>query len=115
MTTPAYDFTGTAALVTGATGGMGRAITAALVEAGAQVMASDLSDAAGRDLLADVAVEGSSLDFACADVGEPAQVEALVARTVERFGGLHYAVNAAAIEFETVPLADCAPTTTTTG
>jgi len=98
MTAPTYDFTGKVALVTGATGGMGRAITAALGAAGATVMATDLADRGELPVAA---------AFTSADVSEPDQVAALVASTVERFGTLDFAVNAAAIEFETVPLADC--------
>jgi len=98
MTSPTYDFSGKVALVTGASGGMGRAIMAALGGAGATVMATDLTD---RGDLPGAAA------FTSADVSDSAQVAALVASTVERFGPLDYAVNAAAIEFETVPLADC--------
>ena len=98
MTTTTYDFSGRVALVTGATGGMGRAITAALGVAGASVMATDLAD--GGDLPGAAA-------FTSADVSDGSQVAALVASTVERFGSLDCAVNAAAIEFETVSLADC--------
>ncbi len=107
MTTPTYDFTGKTAIVTGATGGMGRAITAALAHAGAHVMASDTSDAAGKALIADLADLDAAVSFHRADVSDADQVSALVDAAVERFGELHYAVNAAAIEFETVSLADC--------
>ena len=48
------DFTNRTAVVTGATGGMGRAITAAFVTAGANVVATDLTDAGADDLLASV-------------------------------------------------------------
>jgi glucose 1-dehydrogenase len=101
MTNPTYDFSGKVALVTGATGGMGRAITAVLADTGASVMASDLLAPADGDL------PGATV-FAGADVSDSDQVAALVAATVEQFGTLDYAVNAAAIEFEMVPLADCA-------
>lgn len=46
------DLTGRTAVVTGATGGMGRAITHRLAAAGADVVASDLTDAAANELLA---------------------------------------------------------------
>ena len=107
MTLPPYDFTGKTAMVTGATGGMGRAITAALAAAGANVMASDITDAAGRALIAEPANVNAAVAFLRADVSDSDQIAALVAATVERFGQLDYAINAAAIEFETVPLADC--------
>lgn len=105
MTVPVYDFTAKTALVTGATGGMGRAITAALAAAGANVMASDMSPDAGAAL---VESSAGSVAFVAADVADAAQVEHMVTHTVERFGSLDMAVNAAAIEFETVPLAQCA-------
>jgi NAD(P)-dependent dehydrogenase (short-subunit alcohol dehydrogenase family) len=105
MTAPTYDFQGKVALVTGATGGMGCAIAAALADAGAFVMASDTSDQAGADLLA--TANSERVAFMAADVSKADQVAALVAATVERFGVLDYAVNAAAIEFETAPLAGC--------
>lgn len=108
MTDISYDFSGRTALVTGATGGMGRAVTAALVASGANVMASDLSAEAGAGLVDEFAGGAGTLEFADADVSDLAAVESLVAHTVDRFGGLDCAVNAAAIEFETVPLAECA-------
>ena len=98
MTTPIYDFSGKVALVTGATGGMGRSIAAALARTGASVMASDVSEHAGSELLAQV--DSRNLAFTAADVSDGANVEALVAATVDRFGTLDYAVNAAGIELE---------------
>jgi glucose 1-dehydrogenase len=41
------------------------------------------------------------------DVADPADVASAVALAVDRFGGLDAAVNAAAIEFEQVPLHEC--------
>lgn len=108
MTSPTYDFSGKTAIVTGATGGMGRAITRALASAGANVMASDISDAAGSALLAEVANVEGTVAFRAADLSDASQVSAMIDATIERFGTLDYAVNAAAIEFETVALADCA-------
>lgn len=103
-----YDFTGRTAIVTGATGGMGRAVVAALVAAGADVMASDLFDERGHELLAEIGAPSRQLAFAAADVADPDAVRGVVDDTVERFGRLDCAVNAAAIEFEQVPLAECA-------
>jgi NAD(P)-dependent dehydrogenase (short-subunit alcohol dehydrogenase family) len=110
MTHPTYDFSGKVVLVTGATGGMGRAITVAFASAGASVMASDLSTEAGADLLADVtavAADGT-VTLEAADISDADEVSRLVSTTVERYGRLDAAVNAAAIEFETVALAECA-------
>jgi len=102
-----YDFTGRVALVTGATGGMGRAITLALAAAGARVVAGDLTSS-GKDELEAAAADGpGEVLFAPVDVSVSGDVAALVALATDRFGGLDFAVNAAAIESETVPLAEC--------
>ncbi len=105
--TARYDFTGATALVTGATGGMGRAITHALAVSGANVVATDLSDDAGDELVESVPHGSGVVRFVRADVSDDDAVDSLVASAVESFGRLDIAVNAAAIEFETVPLADC--------
>ena len=101
------DLTGTTAIVTGATGGMGRAIAARLAHAGAHVIATDLSDADADALLAAAPGVGGSVHFVGADVSNSDDVSAVVAEALSRTGRLDSAVNAAAIEFETVPLAEC--------
>lgn len=102
------ELTGRTAVVTGATGGMGRAITQSLAGAGANVMASDVTDVGADELLAACAHTSGSVQFHAADVSDADHVAGLIAATVAAFGGLRCAVNAAAIEFETVPLAECA-------
>jgi glucose 1-dehydrogenase len=102
------DFTNRTAVVTGATGGMGRAITAAFVTAGANVVATDLTDAGAEDLLASCSGGSGSVTFVPGDVAIAADIAAVIDAAVTRHGRLDCAVNAAAIEFETVPLADCA-------
>lgn len=76
------QLSGAVALVTGASGGIGRAICASLGAEGAHVVGADLGEAEGC--------------VAC-DVTDRAQVEALVARTVEEHGGLDLLVHAAGI------------------
>jgi NAD(P)-dependent dehydrogenase (short-subunit alcohol dehydrogenase family) len=108
--TPAitHDFADHTTIVTGAAGGMGRAITLAFAMAGANVVAADLSDAGGADLLTATAGAPGTVSFVATDVSKAADVEALVRHAMDEYGHLDCAVNAAAIEFETVPLADCA-------
>jgi glucose 1-dehydrogenase len=105
MTTPALERR--TAVVTGATGGMGRAIVVALADAGATVVASDLTDAHADDLFG--LVESTDMvSFITGDVSKSGDMEAVVTQALSRGGRLDCAVNAAAIEFETVPLAECA-------
>ncbi|MEM8904896.1 MAG: glucose 1-dehydrogenase [Actinomycetota bacterium] len=99
---------GRTAVITGATGGMGRAITTRLAAAGANVVASDLDDGGADELLAACGSAAGSVSFVAGDVAVADDVDAVVAAATSRHGGLDCAVNAAAIEFETVPLAECA-------
>ncbi len=98
------DLSGTTAIVTGATGGMGRAITARLAAAGAEVIAADLSDA-GADAL--MAIAPGAIHFVRGDMSIAGDAAGVVATALSRTGRLDAAVNAAAVEFETVPLAEC--------
>jgi NAD(P)-dependent dehydrogenase (short-subunit alcohol dehydrogenase family) len=72
------DFEGKVAIVTGAAGALGRAVTGQLVERGASVVAVDVERVAGRGTVA--AVEG--------DVSVAATAERAVSVARERFGGL---------------------------
>ena len=81
---------GQVALVTGASRGIGRAIAAAYAEAGAKVM---LSSRKHEDLEKAAAEMGGDVAVHAAHAGDPAQAEACVAATLERFGGLDILVN----------------------
>lgn len=73
------ELTGTVALVTGASGGIGAAVAAALADRGARV---GLASRSGEDL----GIEGSVA--APCDVRDPGAVDAFVRQVVERFGRL---------------------------
>jgi NAD(P)-dependent dehydrogenase (short-subunit alcohol dehydrogenase family) len=81
---------GQVALVTGASRGIGRAIAAAFAEAGAKVM---LSSRKHEDLEKAAAAMGGEVDVFAAHAGDPAQAEACVSATLDRFGGLDILVN----------------------
>ncbi|MFK8023901.1 MAG: SDR family NAD(P)-dependent oxidoreductase [Ilumatobacter sp.] len=102
------DLSGRVAVVTGALGGMGQSISLKLAEAGAVVVGTDLTDEGADDLVAQAADSPGSLAFVQGDVAVAADVEGVIATAVRGHGRLDCAVNAAAIEFEIVPLAECA-------
>ncbi len=103
---------GRSALVTGGAGGLGAVMAAKLAEAGANVMIADLAPAdscsATRSELA--ARHGVSVDYCQTDLADPAQVERLVAMTLERFGSIEILINNAVVRhfapIEDLPLAD---------
>lgn len=97
-------FAGKVALVTGAAGGMGRSIAEAFAADGASVMCTD-RDENGAAVAASIRAAGGSAEFLRADVSDAAEVEGVVAGAVAKFGTLDCAVNAAAIEGESEPLA----------
>ena len=104
MTT--YDFSDRVVLVTGAAQGMGRAISLAFAAAGAKVVAADINGDGANETVAAITAADGTASAKQTDVADSAQVEALVAFVVSTYGGLHSAINAAAIEGESVPLAE---------
>jgi NAD(P)-dependent dehydrogenase (short-subunit alcohol dehydrogenase family) len=91
------DFSGRVALVTGGGYGMGRASARRFARAGASVVIGDIDDARGKETVELIRGAGGEAEFVHADVGLEGEVEALVARTVELYGGLDYAHNNAGV------------------
>ena len=84
----------TVALVTGGGRGIGEATAHALAARGARVMVADIDPDAAR---ATAKTIGPDADAVTVDVADDAAVAAMVAATVERFGGLDWACNIAGI------------------
>jgi NAD(P)-dependent dehydrogenase (short-subunit alcohol dehydrogenase family) len=85
------------ALITGAGSGIGLATARAFVAAGARVVVSDRDVEAGERAARGIEDSGGSATFVPCDVTDPAQVEALVKKTVEVYGRLDCAHNNAGI------------------
>jgi NAD(P)-dependent dehydrogenase (short-subunit alcohol dehydrogenase family) len=87
---------GRVALVTGSSRGIGKAIAAAFAEAGADVMLSSRKQDALEEAAAEIGTAGGQTAVFAANAGEPDQIAACVAATVERFGRIDILVNNAA-------------------
>jgi NAD(P)-dependent dehydrogenase (short-subunit alcohol dehydrogenase family) len=100
---------GRAALVTGASEGLGVEIARHYVAAGASVMvcarSAERLEAVADDLRTQLAA-GQSVAWMACDVTDAAAVERLVAATLEAFGSLHVLVNNAGVIGPLGPLED---------
>lgn len=89
---------GKVALITGAASGLGRADAHAMVEEGARVLLTDVNEAAGAQLAAELnGARTGCAAFAAHDVRDERRWGEVVAECVRRFGGLHVLVNNAGV------------------
>jgi NAD(P)-dependent dehydrogenase (short-subunit alcohol dehydrogenase family) len=98
-----FSLRGKTAIVTGAGGGIGRAIAIAFARAGAKVACVDLQPEAAQQT-AKLAGD-DALEIRC-DVASEADTRNTVERVVEAFGALHVLVNGAAMTDATATVLD---------
>jgi NAD(P)-dependent dehydrogenase (short-subunit alcohol dehydrogenase family) len=91
------ELEGRAALVTGATSGIGRATALRFAEEGARVALVARSAEGLKEVAGEIGSRGGEALEISADVMNESDAERAVSETVERFGGLDVLVNAAGI------------------
>ena len=96
MTDPG-DLSEKTAIVTGAGGGMGRAIARRLASGGAKILANDLSREAAERTVRDLEREGHEAAAIAGDVSASGDVRRLVDGALECFGAIHVLVNNAGV------------------
>jgi len=85
------------AIVTGGAQGIGLACVRAYVREGAKVMIGDIDDIKGNAAAAEIRDAGGEAAYVHCDVGDKAQVEAMVQATIAEFGGLDIMLSNAAV------------------
>jgi 3-oxoacyl-[acyl-carrier protein] reductase len=88
------ELAGQVAIVTGAAMNIGRAIARSLAAGGAAVMVNAVTSVdAGHETVEMIRDDGGQAELHIADITDPDAVDAMVAATVARFGGLNILVN----------------------
>ncbi len=84
-------------IITGATKGIGVACAHEFAKEGAKVVVSGRSADLGEAVVREIRAAGGDAIFVQCDVSQKAEVDALVARTVERYGTIDIVVNNAGV------------------
>lgn len=87
---------GRVAIVTGASGGVGRGLARALALAGARVVVAARSPAGGQETVSLIEADGGQALFVATDVCDASAVRRAIEATVQAFGGLDIVVHNAA-------------------
>jgi NAD(P)-dependent dehydrogenase (short-subunit alcohol dehydrogenase family) len=91
-----FDMTGRVAIVTGGSRGIGRAVAGGFAAMGARVVVASRKAEACERAAEEITAQGGTALAVPTHVGHLDQLEALVATTVDRFGGIDVVVNNAA-------------------
>lgn len=98
MRPPVPDLAGRSVFVTGAAGGIGRALAVAAADAGARVAITDIDGTGLRETESLITVAGGTvLDASAGDITDHEWVDALAARIIDRHGVVDVVCNVAGV------------------
>ncbi|WAC54147.1 SDR family NAD(P)-dependent oxidoreductase [Gordonia sp. SL306] len=93
-----FDLTGRAAVVTGAAGGIGSAVAAALATAGAAVMVTDVNESAAAEVAEKISLSGGKAVSMALDVSDRDAADGVMSRAAALGDGhVHIVVNNAGV------------------
>ncbi len=92
-----FDLTGQVAVITGSSRGIGRSIAENMARMGAKVVVSSRKPEACEEVAAGIRKAGGEATVIAANISRKDEVEALVAKTVEKYGRLDCMVSNAAV------------------
>ncbi|WP_394353865.1 glucose 1-dehydrogenase [Spirosoma taeanense] len=102
-----FDLTGKVAVITGASKGIGEDIARLFARFGARVIVSSRKQDACDQLADDIKAQGGEATGIAAHVGDVAQLQQLVEKTIATYGGIDILVNNAASNPVFGPALDC--------
>ncbi len=85
------------ALITGSSGGIGKAMSIKFAREGAKIIIADLKEKEGIEIAEDIKKEGSEAIFIKSDLSDYDSIRSLVEKSNEHFGGIDILVNNAGI------------------
>jgi len=92
-----FDITGKVAIVTGAAGGIGRAVALDLARFGASVVVADMAREGAERVAGEIESAGGKAIALKTDVTRKEEVEQMAQQTVQRFGRIDILINNAGI------------------
>jgi NAD(P)-dependent dehydrogenase (short-subunit alcohol dehydrogenase family) len=92
-----FDISGKVALITGATGGFGKATSKALAALGVKVMATGRSEDTLKSLVEEIEQQGGAAAFSEGSPIKEEDVKRVVKDTVDRFGSIDILITAAGV------------------
>ena len=98
------DLQNKVALVTGGSSGMGRSTALLFAKHGAKVVIAARRETEGQAVVDEIRQSGGEASFVQTDVSQPAEIEALIQKTVSLYGQLDYAFNNAGTEGVFAPM-----------